>query len=285
MSRLLTNNGFLDGVAFDGMRKHLSQDFTKIYHINLKGNARTSGERRRQEGGNVFDDQIRVGIGISFFVKKTDAGSEPAEVWIYSVDNYLKAREKQILLTQFGDYTKVPMKKARVDAKHTWLTEGLHAEFDTFIPIGTKAAKAVKGEAVDVIFKTYSRGVVTCRDAWAYNFDRDVLAENMRSTIETYNEQTLKWEHLTDREMALDDFVVSDDTKISWSEALKRNLQRGKTTDFSQEKVRPSLYRPFTKSNLYFDRVMTERGIRLSRYLSYTGDRKRESGNLCKWYR
>ena len=139
------------------------------------------------------------------------------------------------------------------------MTEGLHAEFDTFIPIGTKAAKAVKGEAVDVIFKTYSRGVVTCRDSWAYNFDRDVLVENMRSTIETYNEQALKWEHLTDREMALDDFVLSDDTKISWSEALKRNLQRGKTTDFSQEKVRSSLYRPFTKSNLYFDRVMTER--------------------------
>ena len=101
------------------MRKHLSQDFTKIYHINLKGNARTSGERRRQEGGNVFDDQIRVGIGISFFVKKTDTESEPAEVWIYSVDNYLKAREKQTLLTQFGDHTNVPMKRQA-------LTQSIH---------------------------------------------------------------------------------------------------------------------------------------------------------------
>ena len=36
-------------------------------------------------------------------------------------------------------------------------------------------------------------------------------------------------------------------------------MQRGKTTDFSKEKVRTSLYRPFTKSNLYFDRIMTER--------------------------
>ena len=255
----VTNNGFLDGIAFDGMRKHLGQDFTKIYHIDLKGNARTSGERRRQEGGNVFDDQIRVGVGISFFVKKADARSEPAEVWIYSVDNYLKAREKQTLLTQFGNYTNVPMKKARVDAKHTWLTEGLRAEFDTFIPMGSRETKAVEREAVDVIFKTYSRGVVTCRDAWAYNFDRDVLAANMRRMIETYNEQALKWRHLADREINLDDFVASDDTKISWSEALKRNLQRRKTTDFSQEKVKTSLYRPFTKSNLYFDRMMTER--------------------------
>ena len=33
----VTNNGFLDGVAFDGMRKHLEQDFTKIYHSISKG--------------------------------------------------------------------------------------------------------------------------------------------------------------------------------------------------------------------------------------------------------
>ena len=28
---------------------------------------------------------------------------------------------------------------------HTWLTEGLHSEFETFIPLGTKEAKAAKG--------------------------------------------------------------------------------------------------------------------------------------------
>ena len=126
----VTNNSFLDGVAFDGMRKHLEQDFTKIYHINLKGNARTSGERRRKESGNIFDDQIRVGVGISFFIRKAGIKPEGAEVWIYSIDDYLKARDKQEILTQFGDYTNVPMKQATVDAKHTWLTEGLHAEFE-----------------------------------------------------------------------------------------------------------------------------------------------------------
>ena len=156
----VTNNGFLDGIAFDGMRKHLAQDFSKIYHIDLKGNARTSGERRRKEGGNVFDDQIRVGVGISFFIKKAETTSETAEVWLYAVEDYLKAREKQKLLTDFGDYTNVPMKQVDIDTKHTWLTEGLHAEFNTFIPIGTKEAKAKKGPATDVIFKTYSRGVI-----------------------------------------------------------------------------------------------------------------------------
>ena len=255
----VTNNGFLDGIAFDGMRKHLAQDFTKIYHIDLKGNARTSGERRRKEGGNVFDDQIRVGVGISFFIKKAEATPELAEVWIYSVDDYLKAREKQKLLVDFKDYTNVPMKRAMVDAKHTWLTEGLHAEFDTFIPIGTKKAKAIKGAALGVIFKNYSRGINTSRDVWAYHFNRNGLYANIQQMCETYNAEVARWSQRANREINLDDFVVSDDTKISWSEALKRNLQRGKTADFSPENIRKSLYRPFAKSYFYFDRMLIER--------------------------
>ena len=65
--------------------------------------------------------------------------------------------------------------------QYTWLTEGLHAEFDTFIPIGRKEAKAIKGTAVDVIFKTYSNGVKTNRDAWVYNFNRNTLTENIQA--------------------------------------------------------------------------------------------------------
>ena len=256
----VTNNGFLDGVAFDGMRKHLAQDFSKIYHIDLKGNARTSGERRRKEGGNVFDDRIRVGIGISFFIKKAETTSEPAEVWLYSVDDYLKAREKQKLLVDFEDYTNVPMKQVTIDAKHTWLTEGLHAEFDTFIPIGTKAAKATKGAAVDVIFKTYSMGVGTSRDAWVYNFNQNALIENVQRTMEFYNTQVSKWIVAPEKSIVnIDNFVTYDNTKISWSSALKQKLKSGQMAEFSDEKLRCSLYRPFTKAHLFFDRILNHR--------------------------
>ena len=257
---LVTNNGFLDGIAFDGMRKHLAQDFTKIYHIDLKGNARTSGERRRKEGGNIFDDQIRVGVGISFFIKKANvtSGTE-TEVWIYSVDDYLKAREKQKLLKDFGDYTNVPMKQAQIDAKYTWLTEGLHAEFDTFLPMGTKEAKAQKSAAVDVIFKRYSNGVKTNRDAWTYNFNANTLTENVQKMMGFYNAQVLKWLTTPEKSiMKVDNFVSYDNTKISWSSGLKQKLKRGQMAEFSETKLRQALYHPFTKANLYFDRIMIE---------------------------
>ena len=250
----VTNNSFLDGVAFDGMRKHLADDCDAIYILDLGGNARKG---LKVSDANVFG--IRVGVSINLFVKKKDDLSKAARIFYYHTDDLWNKNQKFDFLRECQHVGTIPWQDIQPDARHTWLTEGLHPEFDGFMPIGSRATKTVKDEAVDVLFKTYSRGVLTCRDAWAYNFDREVLAGNMHRMIETYNEQALKWKHLTDREVNLDDFVVSDDTKISWSEALKRNLQRGKTTDFLQEKVRTSLYRPFAKSNLYFDRIMTER--------------------------
>ena len=255
---VVTNNSFLDDRAFDGMRKHLAQDFTKIYHLNFKGNARTSGERRRKEGGNVFDDAIRVGIGISFFIKKAQPKSEPAEVWLYHVDDYLKAREKQSLLTQFGDYTQVPMKQVTPDSKHTWLTEGSRAEFEDFLPMGREEVKKGKAEPVDAIFKTYSLGVVTNRDAWACNFDARVLTENLTRMMDFYNAEVGRWERRIDRDIIVNDFVNTDKTKIKWTRSLLSKLRNGRRAAFSPEKVRTAHYRPFTKLNLYFDRMMNE---------------------------
>ena len=39
---------------------------------------------------------------------------------------------------------------------------------------------------------------------------------------------------------------------------LKVKLKRGSLADVQRRKIRDSLYRPFTKSNLYFDRVMND---------------------------
>ena len=252
----VTNNGFLEGVAFDGMRKHLAEEFDTIYILDLSGNVRKN-PKLSGTTHNVFG--IQVGVSINFFIKKTGNTNSQTHIFYTCVDEFWRKENKYDYLNSKQHYRHVEWQHLKPDKRYTWLTEGLHAEFDTFIPMGTKAAKAVKGAVADVIFKTYSRGVVTCRDAWAYNFDENTLIENIQRMIENYNTETDRWKRREDKRTSVDNFVVSDDTKISWSEALKRNLQRGKTADFSQEKVRTSLYRPFTKSNLYFDRMMTER--------------------------
>ena len=46
----VSNSAFLDARQDDGFRKVIAEEFNELWAIDLKGNARTSGERRRQEG-------------------------------------------------------------------------------------------------------------------------------------------------------------------------------------------------------------------------------------------
>ena len=250
----VTNNSFLSGVAFDGMRKHLAEDCDAIYILDLGGNARKG---LKVSDANVFG--IRVGVSINLFIKKKGNLSESPRIFYYRADDLSNKQQKFDFLIERQHIGTIPWQPIQPDTRHTWLTEGLHAEFETFIPMGAKKAKAEKDEATDVIFKTYSNGVKTNRDAWVCNFNRDALTDNIKRMIQTYNAEVVQWGQRTDRDANLDDFVVSDEGKIKWSSTLKRKLQSGQMAAFAEIKIRQSLYRPFTKSNLYFDRMMIDR--------------------------
>ena len=249
----VTNNGFLDGVAFDGMRKHLADNFDAIYILDLGGNARKG---LKVSDANVFG--IRVGVSINFFIKRRDSAKAHAKVFYACVDEFWRKEDKYRYLDSKEHYRNIEWQPITPDQRYTWLTEGLHAEFETFIPMGTQEAKAATGAAVEVIFQTYGNGVKTNRDAWAYNFNRNTLTENMSGMIETYNAEVDRWKRRENQDENVDDFVVYGDEKISWSRDLKSKLKRGKIAEYDKYKVRVSCYRPFTKLNLYFDRVMND---------------------------
>jgi predicted helicase len=101
--------------------------------------------------------------------------------------------------------------------------------------------------------------LATNRDRWAYNFSRQDLIENIKSMIETYNEQLFKWNQSNKNKKELDNFLIEDDHKISWSEGLKNHILRGTNIEYEESHVRESQYRPFTKSFLYFDSILNER--------------------------
>ena len=251
----VTNNSFLDGVAFDGMRKHLAADFEAIYILDLSGNVRKN-PKLSGTTHNVFG--IQVGVSINFLIKRRDNTNPQAQICYARVDEFWRKEDKYRYLDSKGHYRNIEWKPITPDRRYTWLTEGLHTEFETFIPMGTMEAKKASGEAVDVIFKIYSRGTVTSRDAWAYNFNQNILTENMSEMIDTYNALVLVWGKQADQSANVDDFVNYNDVKISWSRDLKLDLKRGRTAEYTEGKVRNSLYRPFTKSNLFFDSVMNE---------------------------
>ena len=248
----VTNSGFLDGIAFDGMRQCLAEEFSSIYLLDLGGNVRKN-PKLSGTTHNVFG--IQVGVCITFLVKGQP--SELTRLYYARIDEFWRKEQKYEFLEKHDNYSTVEWREIAPNKNYVWLTEGLQSEFDSFISLGNKEQKAADQEAESVIFKTFSNGVKTNRDAWVYNFNANELATNVRKTIEAYNDHVLKWNSLSEKP-GIDDFVSYDDAKISWSRDLKLDLERCKSSYFSEEKIRCSLYRPFTTKHLFFDRIFNE---------------------------
>ena len=249
----ITNHNFLDGTSFDGMRKYLSGEFDTLYLLDLGGNIR----KRHPGDSNVFG--IQIGVSINVFVRSKQKQEEGSRI-LYNDKTVVWGKERTFAFLEETQHVgNIDWKELKPDKRHTWLTGDLRTEFETFMPIGNKTTKMAKDIAVGAIFKSYSRGVTTSRDAWAYNANPTSLMENMTKMIAFYNAETARWEQRTDRTVNVNDFVNPDNTKIKWTDRLKSELKNSKLIDFSPEKVRISLYRPFTKSYLYFDRLMNQR--------------------------
>ena len=253
----VTNNSFIDGQAFDGMRKHLSREFDTLYLLDLGGNV-----RKGQSGDtNVFS--IQVGVSINILVKSSRHSpcavtTKGAARILYNDETTALNRARTFaFLDEHQHVGNLEWQELTPDRRFTWLTGGLHADFDTFAPIGSKEGKS--GKSKEVIFRTYSNGVQTNRDAWVRNFNRDALAENMQGMMEFYNSEASRWERRVEQTQNVDAFVSTDSTKIKWTDRLKAKLAKGKLVAFAPKQIRDSLYRPFTKSNLYFDKLMNQR--------------------------
>ena len=272
---LITNNSFIDGKMFDGLRQCLAEEFNTLYLLDLGGNI----ERKRHPGeSNVFG--IKVGVSINLLVKTKEPREGGARILYHDETAARSKADTFHFLEETAHVGNVTWRDIQPNARHMWLTDGLETDFNTFIPMGTKAAKAAKGETEGTLFKTYSLGVITSRDAWVYNFNETALKENMTRMMEFYNAETSRWERRTDRQFAVNDFVNTDRTKIKWTDRLKAAVEKGTQVEFSPEKIRPALERPFTKKHLYFDRLMNQR-VYVMPSIFPTSEAEQENRVLC----
>ncbi len=182
----------------------------------------------------------------------------------YHVPEYWRKAEKLEFLKDKENIRCIDWIELHPDENYTWITEGLHSEFSTFLSLGTKEAKSPQNKDSQAIFRMYSGGVKTNRDTWAYDFNCFSLEAKLKIFIETYNSDVDRWRRRGQNPTSVDDFVTYDDKRIKWSGDLKQHLEKGKYALYSEQNIRQNLYRPFIKQYLYFDPLLNNR-----RYLQH----------------
>jgi len=248
----VSNSSFLDDRTYDGFRKLVANDFSEIRIIDLKGNARTSGERRRMEGGNVFEDQIRVGIAIYFCVR--DQKAHGCRILYQAVPDYAKSEDKRSFLqTPLADRE---FDVNRPDPNSNWINlADTNSDFESLLALGNKITKETKrADEESSIFKLFSLGIVTNRDEWVIGATPEEVTKKSQFFIETYNRERARLKNKL-REKNLDDFL---DTSIKWTRAVKRDFKRNVKFDLRAGVAVKCMYRPFTSRWLYYDRRLIE---------------------------
>ena len=250
----VTNNSFLDAIAFDGMRKHLADDFDAIYIFDLGGNVKKN-PKLSGTTHNVFG--IQVGVSINLLVKMNGKAHSQTRMHYARVDEFWRKEEKYRHLNEKEQFGNIEWQSIAPDSRNTWLTEGLHADFETFVPMGSKTAKkAMSGEG-EAIFSLYSLGVATNRDILVYSFDKELLHGRVRTFIEIYN-STVDRKRRTEPTAPVESFIDANDPRIKWTRQVKASLKKMAPSTFNDSHLRESLYRPFSQKHLYFDNFWNE---------------------------
>ena len=262
----VTNGSWMENGSMDGFRKTLAAEFSSIWVFNLRGNQRTSGETSRKEGGKIFGSGSRTPVAITLLVRKQHHQG-PCEIHYQDIGDYLSREEKLSMVSEQCSIANGNWVMLSPNVSGDWINQR-DEKYDSFQPLGDKKDKTARP-----IFDTYSLGVVTARDAWAINSSKPQLEANMGRMIRYYNEQVAtfgQWcasNNLQRDDLAMEQYVAAnnDSTKISWTTNLKSDLRKDKSARFDEERIVTTMYRPFFKQKLYFDRQLNERVLQIPR--------------------
>ena len=245
----VTNGSWIDGNVDSGIRACLAEEFSSIHVLHLRGNQRTQGERSRREGGKIFGSSSRAPVAITILVKKPKATHDGCKIHYRDIGDYLTREQKLEALSEaisikaFNDWQTITP-----NSHHDWIDQRSDV-FSEFYPIGTKEAKA--GRADDAIFKLFSNGYKTSRDAYVYNFSRNACAENALRMTQDYLAALSELE--ADLEITAVVAARRHTSNIRWDRELENNLGRRRRTAFDMGYIRETTYRPFVKTNCYVD--------------------------------
>src|SRR5699024_2864374 len=243
----VSNGSYIDSQSADGLRKSLYEEYNYLYIFNLRGDQRTSGETSRKEGGKIFGSGSRTPIAISILIKDD---SDNHELYYHDIGDYLSREDKLGILSEAKSVSGLDWLKIIPDVNNDWINQR---------DVNYSSYRAMADEN-NSIFNLKDIGIVTNRDAWVSNFSDNSLRRNVSSMIDNYNSEVDKLDKVTEKlnDKTVVPYITDDESKVSWSRSLKQRAARHEKTEFDENSIMISMYRPFTKKYLYRNRFLNE---------------------------
>ena len=252
----VTNAGYVDDNATDGLRLSLADEFHHLYVYNLRGQARgLSGEARRREKGNVFGADSRSAVAILIAVR--EQGPVPdggAKLHYRDIGDYLSRTQKLDILAQ--ETTDNPLdsdgwKTINPNKHGDWINHRSDT-FDDHQPMCDE-------DDPDSIFLVRTSGLKTNRDAWNYNSSRPKLESNVNRMVKFFNSEVdrfttahpdLGGTQATRVKVAKEFFGELDKSKFSWDRADFKRLVKNEHLVAQEERITEAIYRPFFRQHI-----------------------------------
>ncbi len=249
----ITNRSFVESRTFDGFRKVVASNFDDIRIIDLGGDVRANPKLSGPKH-NVF--AIQTGVAIMFLVR-SNARRREGISYVRRPEN--ESAEDKLSWLGKNRIDELVAQRISPNKRGTWIDPLEEGEWDNFIPIidkKTKSADAQRNERA--IFKLFANGLKSNRDEWVYDLNASSLAARIDYFIKHFNRQ------LASGKMHDDDL----DYSIKWSSGLKN---KKKPLRFAQEKIRPSLWRPYFRTLYYSEDDLSDRQTSLHHELFGAG--------------
>ena len=253
----VSNAGWLRGQAMAGIRRCFRKEVDDIYVFDLRGNQRTMGEESRKEGGKVFGQGSRTPVAVTMLVKKKN-GDRTGRIHYHDVGDYKTREEKLALIREAAVDGDVSWATVEPDEHGDWFDKR-EKSFDLFAPAALGKLKAPAG-----IFQTYSLGIATGRDSWAWNYSASKVKGNMSGLIGRLDYEVDRYARVGSG-VKPEDFVTYDPTAISWNRNQLDDVRRGRHATYGDLHVVTGMYRPFCKQSVYFCKQLTARTYQQTR--------------------
>jgi len=244
----ITNRSFIGSRTFDGFRKTVQDDFDYAYIIDTKSDVRAN-PKIAGTTHNVFG--IQTGVAIMFMIKKQDRDNSRCSIFYESMDDFWRKEEKLHWLSEHK-IPQISFKHIIPDKKNNWINLADN-DFEELLPLADKNVKL--GRSKNAVFELFSNGIVSARDEWTYDFEKRHLENKIVFFCDVYKNEKMRWTQ-SNYKRTITDFV---NRSIKWTSELENHLTKNSILEYNVEKIRLSLFRPFNKRFVYFDRIITHR--------------------------